>query len=336
MSCARRLLPACLLLAFATAATAAAPATPPAPADERVPAARTELVDGALRLTIVDLSPRFLDFYAAARDADPETRWALWERKYDFAAVPPTPEGQKIARQLLDAAWTRYPQALPVIRAGGTAMRPQPMVLLKELTALLGHDGPFAMQVRTYVGGFDTNAFTTTSNGMSTVAIPLEMSVSQRELILRHEMAHAVHLATAGLDGGWERSIAETVIQEGIAMHAVAQLLPGREPREYVEHRPGWFAEILPHSAQVLDAIEPVLDAKDNDTVFRFTMGRGSTGLDREAYLAGWVVVGELLRGGRSLADIAHVPAAGMPTLVREAIANLRAREAAARTRAGT
>lgn len=308
---------AAMLVLLAAAAGAQSPAPRP---DDRVPAVRTEYTEGDLKLTIVDLAPRFLDFHAAAQGATPDARWALWERRYDFAAVPPTPEGAKIARTLLDTAWPRYAEAMPVIRAGGTAMRPAPMPILRDLARLLGLPGPFAMQVRTYVGAFDTNAFTSTSNGVPTVSIPLEMPVAQRELILRHEMAHAVHLATAGLDGGWERSIAQTIVQEGIAMHAVAALLPGRAPADYVEHRPGWFADASPRTAEILRGLLPELESKDGETVFRFTMGTGTTGLDREAYLAGWVVVGDLLRQGRTLADIARVPSSEMAALVRGAI----------------
>lgn len=316
------------LLAASAVAAAQAPAEKP---DERVPAARTEYVEGDLKLTIVDLAPRFLDFYAAAQDASPDERWALWGRKYGFAAVPPTPEGQKIARTLLEGAWTRYPEALPVIRAGGTAMQPAPMPVLQDLARLLALEGPFEMQVRTYVGGFDTNAFTSMTKGVPTVSIPLEMSPAQREMILRHEMAHAVHLATAGLDGGWERSIAQTIVQEGIALRAVEALLPGRTPAEYIEHRPGWYAEAMPRTGAILRGVAPALEAKDGETVFRFTMGNGTTGLDREAYLAGWVVVGELMRQGRTLAEIARVPSSQMPALVRGAIASILERTDAGR-----
>ena len=52
-----------------------------------------------------DLSPRFLDFYAAAQGATPDARFGIWKDRYDFAAVPPTPQGDAIARKLLDAAW---------------------------------------------------------------------------------------------------------------------------------------------------------------------------------------------------------------------------------------
>lgn len=128
--------------------------------DERVPAARTEHTDGSLKLTVVDVSPRFLDFYAVAREADADARWALWDRRYGFAAVPPS----------------------------------------------------------------------------------------------------------------------------------------------------------------------PVLEASDSDTVFRFTMGEGTTGTEREAYVAGWLVIDELLRQGRTLPELARVRPEDMPALVRGAIASISAR----------
>lgn len=46
------------------------------------------------KVDIVDLTPRFLDFYqqATREDLTPDSRWALWEELYNFAGVPPTPE----------------------------------------------------------------------------------------------------------------------------------------------------------------------------------------------------------------------------------------------------
>src|SRR5690606_26832582 len=64
-------------------------------------------------LDVIDLTPRFLDFYerASHEGLDPDARWTLWQEAYGFAAVPPTPEGSRAARALLDAAWDRYPAA---------------------------------------------------------------------------------------------------------------------------------------------------------------------------------------------------------------------------------
>ncbi len=289
----------------------------------KLPLERSEQVDGHLSLTVVDLAPRFLDFHAAARDADADTRWRLWQERYGFAAVPPTDEGMAMARSMLDAAWDDYPAALPVIEAGASAMQPAPMPVLREVAALLGLDRPFAMQVFAYVGAFDGNAFTAAQDGVPLVAIPLEMDRDLRERVFRHEMTHAVHIATAGLSGGWERSIAETVIQEGLAMHAVRVLLPGREDREYIEHSAGWYQTAMARAPAILRGIEPALDAADGETVFRYTMGSGTTGIEREAYLTGWLVVGRLLEQGRSFAEIARIPAAEMPALVRSTIVTL-------------
>lgn len=288
-----------------------------------MPAARTRVTEGEHTLTVVDLSPRFLDFYAAAAGKDPETRWQLWQERYGFAAVPPTPEGMAIARKLLESAWERYPQILPRIEQGAASVEPRPQLVLREVAGLLGLARPLEMQVVIYVGAFDGNAFTSAQGTMPIVAVPLEMDRAEREVTFRHEMTHAVHLATAGLSGGWERSIAQTVFQEGLAMHASRVLVPGRPERSYIEHAPGWYDAAMAKSRDILAGILPELERADSESVFRFTMGQGSTGTEREAYLAGWLVVGELLYRGRTFPELAHVPEAQIPPLVRTTIEQL-------------
>ena len=68
---------------------------------------------------IVDRVARFKAFYAeaAATPLDEGARWALWKKEYGIAAVPPGPEGDKIARQLLHSAWAKYPALMPKIPA---------------------------------------------------------------------------------------------------------------------------------------------------------------------------------------------------------------------------
>jgi hypothetical protein len=58
---------------------------------------------------VEDLSPRFLTFYQAAKTLpDAEARFRIWQNTYGFAAVPPTPAEQAMARRLVDEAWPRY------------------------------------------------------------------------------------------------------------------------------------------------------------------------------------------------------------------------------------
>jgi hypothetical protein len=293
----------------------------------RVPAERSRIADAGLVVEIVDLTPRFLDFYHAAADADPETRWTIWSERYGFAAVPPTPEGMRIARTLLDQAWPRYADALPLIRRGAAAIEPPPLTMLRTVAGLLELEGPFELQLVVFVGAFDGNAFTAGQDDQPVVAVPVEMDAAERALVLAHEMTHAVHLVTAGLSGGWERSIAETIVQEGLAMHVTKAVAPGRDDRAYIEHSPGWYDAGMAGAGAILEGLLPELDKSDSDTVFRFTMGSGATGLEREAYLAGWLVVGEWLTRGQSLAEIARIPADAMSGVVRETMLALLATE---------
>ena len=63
-------------------------------------------------IELLNLVPKFLDFYHRANDSEisENQRWRLWEENYNFAAVPPGDEGRKIARDLFQRAWEKYHQ----------------------------------------------------------------------------------------------------------------------------------------------------------------------------------------------------------------------------------
>src|ERR1700760_3282923 len=108
------------LAAVSLSAGAALAADKPAPL-------KSTLTDRALTVDVVDVSPQFLAWYAAARDLpDADARFRLWQQIYGFAAVPPGPQGEAIARTLVDGAWPRYAEALPAARAGAAGMQPHP------------------------------------------------------------------------------------------------------------------------------------------------------------------------------------------------------------------
>lgn len=279
---------------------------------------RSEQGDARLHVELVDLSPRFLDFWAAAKDErDPDRRFALWKEKYGFAAVPPGPHGDEIARKLLASAWDKYPAALANIRAGASAMRPDALSTLRKVAEVLRPDQPVTVKVVTYVGAFDDNAFSMAQNGIPVVAVPLEMSPDKRARIFPHEMTHAVHMVVAHLSGGWERTIGTTAFQEGLAVEVAREVNGGGDVRPFIEYSPGWYDQALARKRAILEGVLPYLDDKDGQTVFRFTMGRGTTGLEREAYFVGYQVMERLHAKGMSWADIARVPEDKMPGLVR-------------------
>jgi hypothetical protein len=98
------------------------------------------------------------------------------------------------------------------------------------------------------------------------------------------------------------------------------KLLPSHSEAYFVEARPGWFDEAAKSRSAILKDVRDATASDKSDDVMRFTMGKGPSGIEREAYYAGWVVVGYWLDHGMSFADIARIPEKEMPGRVREAI----------------
>lgn len=278
----------------------------------------------AVRVQIVDRTSKFVRFYdaAVAEGAGPERRWQLWKEHYDVAALPPVPQRDSMARALLDAAWDRYPGVMDRIRGGPAAMQPQPEAVLRSVASLLRADS-LTVRMVVYVGALENNAFFYSTEGGLNVMFPVEADPWWTQNAMVHELAHAVHHRLAGFPDGWERSIARTLFNEGIAGRASQALLPGHPDGDYLDHYPGWMEEASGRRDAILRGILPVLRASDSETVMRFTMGRGATGLEREAYYAGWVVVGGLMERGWTLAELARVPDAEIPALVEQEIRRL-------------
>lgn len=303
------------LLAVAAALAIATPL----PA-QKLPPVRSEQGDAQAKVEIVDLTPRFLAFYDAAKSApDGDARFALWQQYYGFAAVPPGPRGAELSRKLLDQGWPRYEATLPTIRRGAAVFGNEPIDTLRGVLRQLDAEGPVAIKLTAYVGAFDDNAFSTGGDPPN-IAFPIEMAPDLRRLIMAHEFTHAAHIKIAGLSGGWERSIGATILQEGLAVHVARELTPGLTMAQSIEHRPGWWTGISALKRDVLQGMLPLLAKADGETVFRFTMGQGTTGFDRESYAAGWWVVEHLRGQGMTLAQIARIPEAQMPATVERAI----------------
>jgi hypothetical protein len=292
------------------------PANPPAEAQQQ-PAPQSSI-------TIKDITPKFLAFYRAAKGAplSADQRFALWKKDDGFAAVPPTPDGDRIARKLLDAAWPKYPGVIARIENGAAGLRPTPQDTLDRVASLLRPGKPFHLTLIVYVGAFEGNAFTMGQNGEPTVAVPVEESAEERGPVMTHEFVHATQIGMGTMAGGWERTIGETVLAEGLAMRVTQHLYPGLPAARFVEMpgEPGWLAKADTMRAKVFGDIRGVLASSKSDDVFRYTMGTGPAGIDREAYYAGWEVVGYWLAHGMSYADIARIPERDAPQRVGVAL----------------
>lgn len=256
---------------------------------------------------IRDLSPKFIDFYDASvqMNADPDQRWKLWKEKYDFAAVPPIPAGDKMAREQLDAAWDKYSDAMKRLRLGAAALHPAPQDRLTDVARLLGAEGPIRVRLITFVGTFRRDAFAMgIKDGVSTIAIPLEDSDQDHALDMTHEFTHAVQMQTAG----WNRqSVASAVFAEGLAIHVTQQLNPGSPENIYTTSTPEWLEKCKANLPVVLADLKDHSADAGAQAVSKFTLGTGFAGIDREVYCGGWFVVGRMLSDGVSYYDLGHM-----------------------------
>lgn len=279
----------------------------------------------ATEVGVVDLTPRFLAFYdaALAEDADESTRWELWREMYGFAALPPVPERDSLAREMLADAWPRYPKVIDRIREGAEAIRPTPDSILRAVATRLEADTPVRVELLVFVGDGKSGGFFAPQDGRMVVALPVEEEPDQRTQTLVHEFTHVVHHALGNLSEGWERSLARTLFAEGLANRMQQAFFPDRPATAFVEHRPGWFAEAEARETAILHGLRHHLKDSSSDQVMRFTMGTGTTGLEREAYYAGWVVVGHLLEHGWDLPELVRVPEDEIPELVATVIGAL-------------
>ena len=176
-------------------------------------------------------------------------------------------------------------------------------------------DTAFSIRIKTYVGGFEPNAFTTVSNRKIVTSLPVEIPDSVRYPIMIHELVHAVHIGMGSFSGGWHRTIGTIVITEGLAMRVSQILSPGKPDSAYTEYRTGWYRMAVAKKSEILQDVRRVAYSDSLNDIMQFTMGQGPAGLEREAYYAGWVIVGFLLQHGRPASEIARIPEKDMPAI---------------------
>lgn len=275
-------------------------------------------------LDIVNRVPQFKRFYAdaTAKPLDEAARWALWQKEYGIAAVPPGPEGQKIARKQLDDVWSRYPALIrkaDTLEAKGAAEAKKAFASINTLFKT--DDTPINTRVVLYVGQFDGNAYTVPPMGgqPSTIMMPVETE----HVVLAHELTHSVNNQLAHVKNGFGAPVGETMFMEGLAMHTAQKVAPGLPERDYVAMAgdKNWLKRCYARKQAVLTAIAPDLDKSGSKIALKYTFGNGNTGMHREVYCAAWIVMGRLLKSGKSYAELARIPEDRMVATIRTAVA---------------
>lgn len=262
-------------------------------------------------LDIVNRIPKFEKFYADAKGLDESARWSLWKKEYGIAAVPPTAQGEALARKQLDAAWPRYSALIPSLNTLEARAEQVARGLFAATNRLYAAAGtPIHTKVVFFVGQFDGNEFTipAMSGQPPTVVMPVENPLLKVQLA--HEISHSVNFQLADVRNSFGAPIGETIFLEGLAMHANKALVPGLPDAAYTElaGEPGWLKRCKAERITVMRGISPYLRESGASVATRFTFGKGTTGMDRELYCAGWFVIGDLLASGKTFPQLARIP----------------------------
>jgi hypothetical protein len=276
-------------------------------------------------LDVINRVPKFEAFYrdATASPVSEADRWALWKKDYGIASVPPTPEGDALARKQLDEVFPRYAALMPALDADETRAEATGRDLFARINKLYATDGvSIHSALVLFVGQFDGNEFTIPAmNGKPpTVVMPVENP--DLELDMAHELSHSIHFQLADVKNGFGAPIGETIFLEGLAMHATKAVVPGLPDARYTElqSEPGWFARCVAHEDAIVKGILPYLDQSGADVATKFTFGKGTTGMDRELYCAGWFAMQKMLDDGQTPAQLARVPESEMIDAVKRAL----------------
>lgn len=256
-------------------------------------------------IEIINLVPKFLDFYNNAIGCDEETRFELWKKHYGFAAVPPGEEGALLAKQQLESAWEKYEKIIPFLEQWS----PDSEIIqqhLSRIKTVLEYNESVDVVLLFFVGAFDGNAFAA-PYGENRIAVCLPIENGENQMIIVHELTHLVHGKIIGSGASWEKTVASLVFQEGLATQLSKYLAPGYKDEFYVEAQEGWLQECCKDAKQILQGIKPYLQECSSERIFQFTMGTGTTGKVREGYFTGWKLIGDMLEDGWSFSSIARI-----------------------------
>jgi hypothetical protein len=268
------------------------------------------------KVEVINLIPKFLMFYEKANveGLDNNDRWSLWEEYYNFAAVPPGDDGRKLAKKLFEQAWGKYQEHIDYITKWSPSQQ-KVENYLNEVKDMLGCDISINFVLIYFVGAFEENAFVAPYD-QKRLALCLPIENASSDILLVHELSHIVHSRTANLSAEWERTIASTILQEGLAAQISKYLVPGKSDELYIENIKNWLKSCEAQREKIIKGIFPYLEDSSSETVYKFTTGNGTTNHEREAYYVGWELVKTLLEEDVTFEELAKIKEEDIPNFL--------------------
>lgn len=257
----------------------------------------------------------------AERPSPADRRWALWQERYGFPALPEDEAGREAVRGRLEAVWPRYGQALQRIRASAGAFEPAPAPFLRNAARVLRLDRPLEVHLVVYVGMFERGPSFEIDSGEYRLLFPVERAPADRRAALHHAFSEPVQARLSGRPEDRPPTLAERLLARGIGLRVHETLVPGLPAERYLLRSLDWLLEAESRDRRILEWLRPRLGDRSPETFARLAEGRGVTGLGGELDYAAWRLVGHILLHHRWTLDrLARVPAREVPGLVAEAI----------------
>ena len=268
---------------------------------------------------------KFETFYAhaTAKPLDADARFKLWQTEDGLAAVPPGPDGDKMARKLLDDAWSRYPALVPKLPALEKAAEDTARAMFAKDNDILGAaNDSIHTRLILYVGQFDNNAFTVPPMDGKPATILMPVENINLKIALAHELTHSIELQLVSVKNSFGAPVGETMFLEGLAMRTSQRAVPGLPDAAYTSmpNESDWMPNCVAKKDAVLKDIVPDLDKSGHEIAMKYTFGQGNNGMQREAYCAAWFVMGRLLDSGKTLPELARIPEDKMVDTIRAAM----------------
>ena len=268
---------------------------------------------------------KFETFYAhaTAKPLDADARFKLWQTEDGLAAVPPGPDGDKMARKLLDDAWSRYPALVPKLPVLEKAAEDTARAMFAKDNDILGAaNDPIHTRLILYVGQFDNNAFTVPPMDGKPATILMPVENINLKIALAHELTHSIELQLVSVKNSFGAPVGETMFLEGLAMRTSQRAVPGLPDAAYTSmpNESDWMPNCVAKKDAVLKDIVPDLDKSGHEIAMKYTFGQGNNGMQREAYCAAWFVMGRLLDSGKTLPELARIPEDKMVDTIRAAM----------------
>lgn len=203
-----------------------------------------------MKVQIEDICPDFFSSWNRARALDLPERRRLWQELYEDRH-----------REIFDiyyrhwgdparveSALLRFPQAIEGIQECHDGLETRITVVADRCSRIFSVSAS-PLDFMIMIGCFTSDGWATIYHDKPTIFLALEHVAGVRflDLLIAHESAHGFHFHCVHEDEWTDFAIDESVFQEGLAVVASIELVPGREEAEYLTlGKPGrreWLAE---------------------------------------------------------------------------------------------